>query len=71
MSDIAELTQGRYYRAGNSNTLNAVIQDIGALEKSIVRPATHRAMTEWYLLPLLLAIALLTTGRALQLRSSV
>ncbi len=70
LRDIAELTQGRYYRAGNSSTLNAVIQDIGALEKSIVRPATHRAVTEWYLLPLLLAIALLTIGRALQLRSS-
>ena len=71
LSDIAALTHGRYYRAGNSNTLNAVIQDIGALEKSIVRPATHRAVTEWYLLPLLLAVALLTAGRGLQLRSSV
>ena len=70
LHDIAELTHGRYYAAGNSNTLNAVIQDIGALEKSIVRPATQRAVTQWYLLPLLLAVVLLTTRRMLLIRSS-
>ena len=68
LRDIAALTHGRYYTAGNSNTLSAVIQDIGALEKSIVRPATQRAVTEWYLLPLLLAMMLLTTRRVIQLR---
>lgn len=66
LRDIAELTGGQYYIAGNSNALNAVIQDIGALEKSIVRPATRRAVTQWYLVPLLLALALLTTRRILQ-----
>ena len=66
LREIAALTHGRYYIAGNSNALNAVIQDIGALEKSIVRPATRRAVTQWYLVPLLLALALLTTRRILQ-----
>lgn len=71
LRDIAQLTRGQYYAAGNSNALNAVIQDIGALEKSIVRPATRRAVTQWYLVPLLLALALLTTQRILQaLRST-
>lgn len=70
LRDIARLTQGRYYAAGNSGTLNAVIQDIDALEKSIVRPATRRAITHWYLLPLMLAVALLTLQRVIQLWSS-
>ncbi len=70
LRDIARLTQARYYTAGNSGTLNAVIQDIDGLEKSIVRPATRRAITHWYLLPLLLAVALLTLQRVIQLRSS-
>jgi Ca-activated chloride channel family protein len=70
LRDIAALTHGRYYVAGNSDALSAVIHDIGALEKSIVRPATQRAVTEWYLLPLLLAAVLLTTRRMLQLRRS-
>jgi len=68
LRDIAALTHGRYYVAGNSNALDAVIHDIGALEKSIARPATHRAVTEWYLVPLLLAVALQTTRRVLQVR---
>ncbi len=67
LRDIAALTHARYYVAGNSSTLNAVLQDIDVLEKSIVRPATQRAVTQWYLLPLLLAITLLTTARVLQL----
>ena len=66
LRDIAALTHGRYYVAGNSNALNAVIRDIGALEKSIVPPATRRAETQWYLLPLLLAVALLTMRRVIQ-----
>lgn len=67
LRDIAALTHGRYYVAGNSNVLNAVIRDIGALEKSIVPPATRRAVTQWYLLPLLLAAMLLTVRRMLQI----
>lgn len=70
LRDIAALTHGRYYVAGNSNTLSAVTHDIDALEKSIVPPATQRAITEWYLLPLLLAAALLITQGVLHLRSS-
>jgi len=71
LRDIAALTHGRYYVAGNSSALNAVIRDIGALEKSIVPPATRRAVTQWYLLPLLLAVALLTMRRVIQALKNV
>jgi Ca-activated chloride channel family protein len=69
LRDIATLTGGRYYTAANANALRDVIHDIGQIEQSIARPATRRAATQWYLLPLALAALLLTAGRLARLRS--
>ncbi len=59
---IARLTGGRYYQAGNRSALQGVIDDIGAREPTVPRPATRRAVREWYWLPLLLAAALFSLG---------
>jgi Ca-activated chloride channel family protein len=69
LRDIALLTGGRYYSAGTAAALREVIDDIGELEQTIARPPTRRAVTEWYLLPLLAAAALFTLGRLRQTRS--
>lgn len=64
---IARLTGGRYYRAVDGGALRAVIADIGAREPTVPRPATRRAVAEWYWLPLLLAALLLGLGRLLRI----
>lgn len=69
LRDIAALTGGRYYTASNATALGEVINDIGQLEQSVARPATRRATTQWYLLPLLLAALLLTVAHMARLRS--
>lgn len=69
LREIAARTGGRYYSAGNASALRDVIADIGELEKTLARPATRRAATQWYLLPMLLAVALLTVGRVSRMRS--
>jgi hypothetical protein len=56
--------------AGTAQALQAIIQDIGRLEPSIVRPATRRQITEWYWLALLAAALLLAAAQALSLREA-
>jgi len=68
LEEMAKLTGGRYYRAGNTGALQAVVSDIGKLERSVTRPSTRRVVEEWYLLPLLLAVGLLSVARWLQIR---
>lgn len=68
LEQIAVQTGGRHYQAGNRNALQAVIRDIGQRETTLTRPATQRAVQEWYLLPLLLAVLLLSWRRVLQIR---
>jgi Ca-activated chloride channel family protein len=68
LRDIAALTGGRYYSAGTTSALRDVIHDIGELEQTIARPPTRRALTEWYLLPMLAAVALFTLGHLRRLR---
>ncbi|WP_124950430.1 VWA domain-containing protein [Sulfuriferula thiophila] len=68
LAQIAALTGGHYYQADNRKALQQVISDIGQLEKTVVRPARRREVQEWYLLPLLLAGALLSISRLYQLR---
>jgi len=48
--------------------LQSVIHDIGQREKTVVRPATRRVVQEWYWLPLLLAVGLLSLARLSAIR---
>lgn len=68
LQQIASLTGGRFYRADNSNALQAVVADIGKLEKTITRPSTRRVVEEWYWAALLLAASLFSAARLLQIR---
>ena len=68
LEEMAKLTGGRYYQVGNTGALQSVISDIGKLEQTVTRPSTRRVVEEWYLLPLLLAVGLLTLARLLQIR---
>lgn len=68
LQQIASLTGGKYYRADSSGSLQAVVEDIGRLEQTIIRPATRRKVVEWYDVLLLLAAGLLTVGRIVQIR---
>lgn len=68
MQQIAALTGGRYYRADNSGSLQSVVEDIGKLEQTIIRPSTRRHVDEWYGAALLLACCLFTLARLLQIR---
>lgn len=68
LEEMAKLTGGRYYHVGSTGALQAVISDIGKLERTVTRPSTRRVVEEWYLLPLLLAAGLLSMGRWLQIR---
>lgn len=68
LAQIAAATGGRYYQAGNRGALQSVIHDIGQREKTVVRPATRRVVQEWYLLPLLLAVGLLSLARLSAIR---
>ena len=68
LEEIAQLTGGRYYRAGNAAALQTVVSDIGELEKTVARPSSRRNVQEWYLVPLLLAVCLFTVARFLETR---
>lgn len=68
MHQIASLTGGRYYRADNSQSLKAVVEDIGKLEKTITQPSTRRVVEEWYWATLLMAAILFSVARVLQIR---
>ncbi|MEW5892597.1 MAG: VWA domain-containing protein [Pseudomonadota bacterium] len=68
MADLARATGGHHYFVRGTEEAERVIRDIGALEKTLARPARHREIREWYWLPLALAAVLLTLGRVLALR---
>jgi len=68
MQKIAALTGGHYYRADSSGSLQGVVEDIGRLEQTIIRPATRRRVEEWYGAALLLAVCLFSAARLLQIR---
>ncbi|TCS73095.1 Ca-activated chloride channel family protein [Sulfuritortus calidifontis] len=68
MADLARVTGGHHYFVRGTEDAEQVIRDIGALEKTLARPARHREIREWYWLPLALAAALLTLGRVLAMR---
>jgi len=66
LSQIAQLTGGKFYRAASAGALEAVIRGIGAREKTIPRTPTRHAVRQWYLLPLGLAVMLLAIARWLR-----
>jgi len=65
---LAQATGGRYYVAGDSDTLRKVIADIGKLEPTISRPPTRRSVEEWYWLPLVVALLCLSLARLVRFR---
>lgn len=65
---IAETTGGKYYVAGTSQALEAIIKDIGRLEPTVAGPATRRQIAEWYWALLAIGAALLVLARVLALR---
>lgn len=70
LQTIAQVSGGRFYAAGDSATLDKVINDIGKLEPAIARPPSRRSVEEWYWLPLALAALLFTLARVARFRES-
>ena len=68
LKTIAESTGGKYYVAGTTQALEAIINDIGRLEPTVARPATRRQIAEWYWALLAAGAALLVLARVLALR---
>ena len=68
LKTIAETTGGKYYVAGTTQALEAIIADIGRLEPTVARPATRRQIAEWYWALLAAGAALLIFARGLALR---
>ncbi|OFZ97905.1 MAG: hypothetical protein A2Z44_02185, partial [Betaproteobacteria bacterium RBG_19FT_COMBO_58_11] len=68
LKTIAETTGGKYYVAGTTQALEAIINDIGRLEPTVARPATRRQIAEWYWALLAAGAALLVLARGLALR---
>ncbi len=61
LTDVANATGGRFFRAIDSQSLRQVFDDINRLEKSTVQQVIYRRFDEWYRWPLgigLLALAL-------------
>lgn len=65
LAGIAKQTGGRYFRARSTEELAAVYQQLNALEPSPQRTLNHRQTHDWFWLPALVALALLTLGRLL------
>jgi Ca-activated chloride channel family protein len=66
LQDIATLTDGKYFRATNNNTLKDIYRDIDALEKSKIEVTEFHKRSEEFLPFALWALALLFLGFILQ-----
>jgi len=66
LRDIARLTGGQFYRAGSTRALRRVIHAIGARQKTVTRTPTRHAVRQWYLLPLGLAVLVLSVAGLLR-----
>ena len=64
---ISQLTKGRHYQATSPEALEAIIRDIGALEKTIAPPLQQRHVVEAFPFVLLLAASFLSFNRALEI----
>jgi len=68
LKTIAETTGGKYYVAGTTQALEAIINDIGRLEPTVARPATRRQIVEWYWVLLATGATLLASAHVLAWR---
>lgn len=59
LSEIAQLTGGKYFRATSAKSLQEVYQTINTLEKSAINQPRNYSYTEYYRYPLFGALALL------------
>ena len=59
LKDVARLTDGKYFRATNTNSLRKVYQEIDKLEKSKIDVTEFRRKSEQYLLLALVGLGLL------------
>ena len=66
LQDIATLTDGKYFRATNNNSLKEIYKDIDALEKSKIEVTEFHNRTDEFLPFALSALALLFLGFMLQ-----
>ena len=67
LQDIATLTDGKYFRATNNNSLKEIYKDIDALEKSKIEVTEFHKRSEEFLPFVLWALALLCLGFVLQI----
>jgi Ca-activated chloride channel family protein len=61
LGEIATMTNGRYFRATDTNSLRTIFSEIDKLEKSKVeveRTAQYRDLFQWFLVPALALLAL-------------
>jgi Ca-activated chloride channel family protein len=65
LSEVARLTEGKYFRATNLRELKSVYDEIDRLERSSVRLPENVARTDLYHLPVLAAVLLLLLEAAL------
>jgi Ca-activated chloride channel family protein len=61
--NLAIKTGGKYYHAKNSFSLQKIINDINAIEKTITPKPTKRKIIEWFYIPLLLSIIFITLSQ--------
>jgi Ca-activated chloride channel family protein len=67
LQDIATLTDGKYFRATNNNSLKEIYKDIDALEKSKIEVTEFHKRSEEFLPFALWALGLLFLGFILQI----
>jgi len=67
LQDIATLTDGKYFRATNNNSLKEIYKDIDALEKSKIEVTEFHKRSEEFLSFALWALSLLLLGFILQI----
>jgi Ca-activated chloride channel family protein len=67
LQDIATLTDGKYFRATNNNSLREIYKDIDALEKSKIEITEFHKRSEEFLPFALWALSLLLLGFILQI----
>ena len=58
LQNIASITEGRYFRATDTETLSRIYREIDTLEKSKIEIEQFKKTREWFILPLLLGAGL-------------
>lgn len=59
LREIAGMTGGEYYRVQRASDMQAILAEIGRLEKAQFEDARYAAIEEWYWLPAALSLVLL------------